>query len=123
LGKIALLGTANTPEGAYLKIGLILLPLSGHLNPFLAVARVLKARGHHRVYLGLPDCASAAQATGIDFFPHSQEEFPLGSVAKTWGPVAKMHGMEIVEYALNKINIKLLGAALKNLPMQLSRVE
>jgi zeaxanthin glucosyltransferase len=104
-----------------LKIGLISLPLSGHLNPFLAVARALKARGHHPVYFGVLDCAPVAQAADIDFLPYGQDEFPLGAVSKTWGPVAKMHGMEIAEYHLDKINVKLLSAALKSLPQAIER--
>ena len=99
-----------------MKIGLISLPLSGHLNPFLALARTLKTRGHHPVYFGVPDCAFVAQAAGIDFISHSEKEFPLGAVAETWGPVASMHGMEVLAYAFKTIHVKLLEATFRHLP-------
>lgn len=108
-----------------MKIGFISLPLSGHLNPFLALARTLQVRGHQPVYLGIPDCASSAGAAGIDFIPYGQEEFPVGAVAETWRPIASLEGVEVLEYALKKIHVKFLDAALKHLPgaVQQSGVE
>ena len=99
-----------------MKIGFISLPLSGHLNPFLALARTLKSRDYQPVYFGVPDCASAAQAAGIDFIPYGQEEFPVGAVAETWGPVAILQGTKVLEYALTEIHVRFLDAALKHLP-------
>ncbi len=99
-----------------MKIGFISLPLSGHLNPFLALARTLKARGHVPIYLGVADCASAAQAAEITFVPYGQEEFPVGAVARTWGPVASLQGTKVLEYALKEIHPTFLDVALKHLP-------
>lgn len=99
-----------------MKIGFLSLPISGHLNPLLALARTLKARGHQPVYIGLTDCAAAAQAAGIDFVPHSEQEFPPGSVARTWGPVATMHGMDVMRYNMTEIAAPVLTATLAHLP-------
>ncbi len=108
-----------------MKIGFISLPLSGHINPFLALARTLKARGHQPIYFGVPDCASAVGAAGIDFVPYGQEEFPVGAVAKTWGPIASLQGIEVLEYALKQIHVRFLDVALQHLPaaVQQSGVE
>ena len=105
-----------------MKIGLISLPLTGHLNPFLSVARTLKARGHHPVYIGVLDCGPVCGAADIDFISHSEEEFPMGAVAETWGPISRLQGMPLLDYALTRINVKLLDATLKHLPEAIRQI-
>ena len=38
-----------------MKIGFISMPLAGHLNPMIALARKLQSRGHEIVFIGVPD--------------------------------------------------------------------
>jgi len=81
-----------------MKIGFLSLPLTGHLNPMTALARKLKSRGHEVVFIGVPDIEPVAGAADLDFVPFGENEYPPGSVAKRWGRVANLHGLDVVRY-------------------------
>jgi zeaxanthin glucosyltransferase len=98
------------------KIGFVGYPASGHLNPMTALARKLQSRGHEVVFIGVPDTESIVRAAGLTFVPYCEEEFPAGSLAEAYAPVAKMHGMEVVNYTSEKVFAPLTRAALKHLP-------
>ena len=102
-----------------MKIGLLCLPLSGHVNPMTALARKLQSRGHEVVFFGLLDTAAAFNESSLRFVSYAEEECPLGFVAETWAPVARMHGMDVIRYALTTINPRLLQAMLLRLPEKL----
>jgi len=53
-----------------MKIGLVSMPLSGHLNPMTALARRLQSRGNEVVFFGVPDVEPFARAAGLDFVPY-----------------------------------------------------
>ena len=97
-------------------ISFVCLPLSGHLNPMIALARKLQSRGHEVSFIGVADSAAIVRAADLPFTSYCEDEFPPGAVAKTWGPVSQMHGMDVVRYGLVEINPKLLDAALRHLP-------
>ena len=50
-----------------MKIGFVTLPVYGHLNPMIALARNLKARGHVVSFVGVADAAAAVNAAGLPF--------------------------------------------------------
>jgi MGT family glycosyltransferase len=102
-----------------MKIGFISLPLSGHLNPMTAVARKLQSRGHEITFIGVPDAGPAIRAAGLKFEPIMEKTFPAGTVAKTWGPVAKMYGGSVLEYSLREISPEVLRLSLAELPDKL----
>ncbi len=108
-----------------MRIGFLSLPLSGHLNPMTALARNLQSRGYEVEFFGLLDNAAAFRDSTLQFMPYAEEECPLGFVAQTWAPVTRMHGMDIIRYAFEHINPKLLGATLLRLPdkIKASRIE
>jgi zeaxanthin glucosyltransferase len=68
-----------------MKIGFLSLPLTGHLNPMTALARKLKSRGHEVVFIGVPDIESVVRTADLEFIPFCESEYPLGTVARTWG--------------------------------------
>ena len=102
-----------------MKIGFVGYPASGHLNPMTALARRLQSRGHEVIFIGLLDTEPFARAAGLTFVPYCEEEFPMGSLAEAYAPVAKMHGLEVVQYTCKMIFAPLTRAALKNLPQKL----
>ena len=83
-----------------MKIGFISMPLTGHLNPMIALARKLQSRGHEIVFIGVLDAGSAICAAGLNFAPWCQEEFPAGSCASALAPVAKLHGTEATRWTI-----------------------
>src|SRR6202012_3073457 len=76
-----------------MKFGFVSLPASGHLNPMTALARRMQARGHEVVFIGVPETEAAIRAANLRFVPFCEREYPLGSVAKLLGGVAKLSGV------------------------------
>jgi zeaxanthin glucosyltransferase len=107
-------------DGAIMKIGFLSLPLTGHLNPMTALARKLKSRGHDVVFIGVPDIESVVRAADLDFIPFAENEYPPGSVAKNWGGVAKLHGLDVVRYSVRELTPGLIKAALEHLPAKIA---
>ena len=103
-----------------MKIGFISLPLSGHLLPMTTLARALQARGHEAVFIGVPDIAPIVQAAGLGFVPCGEAEYPPGSVARVWEPVAHLQGLETLRYAFEKISPDFLTVTLRHLPRLLA---
>jgi zeaxanthin glucosyltransferase len=101
------------------KIGFVTFPASGHLHPMTALARKLQSRGHEVVFIGVLDSEPIVRAAGLTFVPYCEEEFPVGSMAKTVAPVAKMHGLAVVQYTCQEVFPPLTRAALKHLPQTL----
>jgi len=101
------------------KIGFVSLPVSGHLNPMTALARKLQKRGHEIVFIGELDAEPAVRAANLPFESYCEQEHPAGSVAKMWGPIAKLNGLDVMQYQTSEISPRLLKAALKRLPEKL----
>ena len=99
-----------------MKIGFLSLPLTGHLNPMSALARKLQSRGHEVVFIGVPDIEPVVRAADLDFVPFCENEYPPGSVAKSWSAVANLHGLDVVRYTARELTPGLVKAALEHLP-------
>lgn len=94
-----------------MKIGFASMPLSGHLNPMAALARKLQSRGNDVVMIGVPDVEPVAQAANLAFVPFCEKEYPFGSTAELWTQVAKLHGLDVVKYSLEKFSPGIVAAA------------
>jgi zeaxanthin glucosyltransferase len=99
-----------------MKIGFLSLPLTGHLNPMTALARKLQSRGHKIVFIGVPDIEPVVDAADLDFVPLGENEYPPGSIAKRWGPVANLHGLDVLRYTTRELTPGLVKAAFEHLP-------
>jgi zeaxanthin glucosyltransferase len=99
-----------------MKIGFLSLPLTGHLNPMTALARKLQSRGHEVVFIGVPDIESLVRAANLNFVPFCENEYPPGSIPKSWGAVATLQGLDVVRYTVRELSPGLLKAALEHLP-------
>ena len=62
-----------------MKIAVITLPVSGHLNPMSALARRIQKNGHEVTLISVPDVEERAAASGLKFVSIGAEVFPLGS--------------------------------------------
>ena len=103
-----------------MKIGFVSLPLSGHLLPMTALARALQARGHEAVFIGVLDIAPVVQAAGLELVACGEDEYPAGSIARIWAPVAHLQGIEVTRYALTEILPDFLAMTLRHLPRLLA---
>jgi len=103
-----------------MKIGFLCLPVTGHLNAMTGLARKLQSRGHEVVFIGVPDTERAIRAAGLQFVPFCENEYPPGSIHKSWGAVANLSGLDVIRYTARALVPELLGAALKHLPGKLA---
>ena len=104
-----------------MKIGFLSQPLTGHLNPMVALARKLSSRGHEVAFIGIPDIEPVVRAADLDFVPFCENEFPPGSVAKKWGAVANLQGLDVVRYTALELTPPLVRAALEHLPRKIAQ--
>jgi zeaxanthin glucosyltransferase len=102
-----------------MKIGFVSLPVTGHLNPMTALARKLQYRGNEVILIGVPDVGPIVRAANLNFVPFCEKEYPVGSVAKRWGGLAKLHGLDVAEYATRELVPDLIKASLQHLPAKL----
>src|SRR5262249_14412078 len=63
-----------------LRIGIVSLPVAGHLNPISTLARKLQSRGHDIVFLSIPDTEPFVLAAGLKFVPVGDDAFPRGTL-------------------------------------------
>lgn len=103
-----------------MKIGFVSMPLTGHLNPMTALARKLESRGNEVVFMGVPDVEPIVRAANLNFVPYGEKEYPVGSIAKGYGMVAKLHGLDVTRYSLREVSPGLLRAGLEHLPQKLA---
>jgi zeaxanthin glucosyltransferase len=103
-----------------MKIGFLSLPLSGHLNPMTALARKLQSRGREVIFFGVPDVEAIARTAGLTFVPICEQEYPVGSTAEAYAPVAKLHGEEVLKVHLEEITPPFLKVVLARLPEKLA---
>jgi zeaxanthin glucosyltransferase len=104
-----------------MKIGFLSLPVSGHLLPMTALARRLRSRGNEVMFLGVPDTEACIRAANLRFLPYGEDRYPPGSTARITAPVARLSGLEVLEYTVEKISPGLLEAAIRDLPGKLEK--
>ena len=103
-----------------MKIGFVSLPVSGHLNPMTALARKIQARGNEVVFIGFPDAEAAIRAANLRFVPFCESEYPIGSIGKALGGVAKLHGLDVLRHSCREVVPGQLQAALEHLPEKIA---
>jgi zeaxanthin glucosyltransferase len=103
-----------------MKIGFVSMPVTGHLNPMTALARKLQSRGNEVVFVGLPDVEPIVRAANLNFVPFCEKEYPLGSVAKGYARLAKLHGLDVVEHSAREMHPGRCKSALEHLPGKLA---
>ncbi|AXC10315.1 Zeaxanthin glucosyl transferase [Acidisarcina polymorpha] len=99
-----------------MKIGFISMPLTGHINPMIALARKLQSRGHDIVFIGVPDVGPYVLSAGLNFVSYCEEELPVGSSAGILAPAAKLHGMETTRWTIQGAGRAMFQLASQHLP-------
>jgi len=104
-----------------MKFGFVSMPVTGHLNPMTALARKLQSRGNEIVFIGLPDAEPIVRAANLNFVPFCEKQYPPGSVAKGYAPLAKLHGLDVVAHSAREIHPGRCKSALQHLPEKIAR--
>jgi MGT family glycosyltransferase len=84
-----------------------------------ALARKLQSRGQEVRFFGFPDTELLISAAGLTFVSYGEEEYPPGSLAKLWSPLAHLHGLEVMRYTVQEALTGLLETAFRHLPEKL----
>ena len=96
------------------------IPVSGHLYPITALARKLQSRGNEVLFIGLPDAEPIVCAANLNFVPFCEKEYLLGFVANGYAPLAKLHGLDVVEHSAREIHPGRCKSALEHLPEKIA---
>jgi zeaxanthin glucosyltransferase len=100
-----------------MKIGFVSLPVHGHLNPMVALARKLQTRGHEISFVGVADAAATVKSAGLNFICYCESEYPLGS--DLYGPTRKLRGLDVVKCACEVVLPPFIKATLDHLSEKL----
>jgi zeaxanthin glucosyltransferase len=65
-----------------MKLAFLSLPLSGHLNPMVAIGAGLAVRKHQVTFFGVLDTAERILSANLDFVPFGQIGYPLGTIPR-----------------------------------------
>src|SRR5258708_12745188 len=112
-------GQSRTGVTETMKGGFVSMPVRGHLNPMTALARKLQSRGNEVIFIGVPDAEPIVRAADLNFVPFCEKEHPVGSVAKRWGGLAKLHGLDVVEYTPRELMPRLIKPTCQHVPEKL----
>jgi MGT family glycosyltransferase len=84
-----------------IRFGSLCSPLSGHLNPTIALCHELKARGHEVTLLSTADAQSKANEAGINFVAIGELKFPMGSIKKELKRIGEISGFYATIHTLD----------------------
>ena len=101
-----------------MKIAFLGVRVPGHLNPMTTLARKLKGRGHDVVFLSMPDTEPFVRAAELPFIPFCENDFPVGSLAKSMAALSKLQGQAVLELVIKSV-ANTMESAFRNLPRTL----
>jgi zeaxanthin glucosyltransferase len=101
-----------------MKIAFLGVRVPGHLNPMTTLARKLKPRGHDVVFLSVPDTERFVRAAELPFIPFCENDFPVGSLAKSMAALSKLQEQAALEMAIKSV-ANTMESAFRNLPRTL----
>ena len=101
-----------------MKIAFLGVRVPGHLNPMTTLARKLKGRGHDVVFLSMPDTEPFVRAAELPFIPFCENDFPVGSLAKSMAALSKLQGQPALELVIKSV-ANTMESAFRNLPRTL----
>ncbi|HAT12507.1 MAG TPA: glycosyl transferase family 1 [Microcoleaceae bacterium UBA11344] len=83
--------------------GIICPAATGHLNPMIPLGSELLRRGHRVTVFCLPDAKAKTLASGLEFQPLAEDEFPAGSMAEGFAQLGKLSGLTAFRYTIKLI--------------------
>ena len=86
-----------------LRIGVLCLEGSGHLNPMFAICRALQARGHRLTMVGSIDGEARVRAAGLDYQSLDSPELPPGTWPIHQQKLSKLSGWSATRYTMQTL--------------------
>src|SRR5579863_6662334 len=83
--------------------GIISPPVSGHLHPFSALGRELRARGHRVTCFQVRDVEEKIVALGIDYRPIGERDYPPGSLPQSLAQLGRRKGLDALRFTVRAV--------------------
>jgi MGT family glycosyltransferase len=83
--------------------GIISPPVSGHINPFAALASELAARGHRITWFHMADIGKTVLAAGLRFHPIGQNDHPAGSLPDSLAMLGRLKGTAALRFTIRAV--------------------
>ena len=75
----------------------------GHLNPMIALAKRLEARGNRVTFLQVLDVRTVVESAGLRFIPIGVSEYPLGEIPRLHEMQGMLGGLAAFRFTLAKL--------------------
>jgi zeaxanthin glucosyltransferase len=83
--------------------GILCPTFTGHLNPMTTLGSELLHRGHQITLFGFRDAESITLASGLEFQPVAENEFPLGWNQESFSKLGKLSGIKAFQYTIDLV--------------------
>ncbi len=83
--------------------GIISPPVFGHIHPFSALGRELKARGHRVTFFQMQDLEQKIRSEGLDFQPLGESDHPPGSLPSSLARLGQLQGLAALRFTVQAI--------------------
>src|SRR4028118_1471591 len=93
---------------------------SGHLNPMTTLGCELLRRGHRVTVFNFLDAKAKTLASGLEFQPFAEEEFPVGWFAEILTQRGKLSGLTALRHTLKEV-AKTSTAILREAPLAIKK--
>ncbi len=84
-------------------LGIISPPVSGHINPFAALGRELRRRGHRVTWFHMEDLAERIESEDLEFYAIGQKDHPRGSLPESLAQLGRLQGWPALRFTIQAI--------------------
>lgn len=84
-------------------LGIISPPVSGHINPFAALGRELRRRGHRVTWFHMEDLTERIQGEDLEFYPIGRKDHPRGSLPQSLARLGQLQGWPALRFTIDAI--------------------
>ncbi|MEG4498817.1 glycosyltransferase [Microcoleus sp. F10-C6] len=100
--------------------GILCPPGAGHLNPMTTLGCELLRRGHRVTVFGFLEAQVTTLASGLEFQPLAEEEFPVGWFAEILSQRGKLSGLAALQHTFKEV-AKTSDAILREAPIAIKK--
>ncbi|MEG4149161.1 glycosyltransferase [Microcoleus sp. Pol12B5] len=94
----------------------------GHLNPMTTLGNELLRRGHRVTVFNFLDAKTTTLASGLEFQPLAEEEFPVGWFAEIISQRGKLSGLAALQHTFKEV-AKTSDAILREAPIAIKKAD
>lgn len=84
-------------------LGVFCFPGTGHINPFAALAKRLRQRGHRVIFFGIADTEERIRAAGAEFQQIGQSDYPRGTLGQLDEQLSRLKGLDTFRFTVERV--------------------